>query len=173
MAPNELFDLIGGRLELVARMGEGADDTVLFRTQMAPGQLVPLHSHADPECFYLLAGRLEVFLLDDSPHWRALLAGRSALVANGIRHALRNPTSEPADIVVATNNRLAQFFSESGRRAKPGTHFEPACQEDIERVVRTAKTYGYWLSSPEEHAALTGAPVSGPCSGPPSTFIAT
>jgi hypothetical protein len=39
---------------------------------MAPGKLVPLHSHADPECFYLLRSEIEVFVVDDAPKWRTI-----------------------------------------------------------------------------------------------------
>jgi quercetin dioxygenase-like cupin family protein len=63
----ELIEMRGGRFELVARMGTADTDTVLFRTRMAPGKTVPLHSHVDPECFYVLSGRIEVFLVDERP----------------------------------------------------------------------------------------------------------
>jgi hypothetical protein len=44
----DLIDMMGARFEMVARMGANHNDTVLFRTRMAPGKLVPLHSHIDP-----------------------------------------------------------------------------------------------------------------------------
>lgn len=151
---NPCFDMIGGRLERVASIGP--DGSVLFRTSMAPGQVVPLHSHVDPECFYILTGCLEVFLLDASAQWRLLPSGRSILVADGVKHAIRNTARVAADIMVMTNARLAAFFRESGRPATPGSDFRPAGPEDIDRVVRTSEAYGYWMSSPAEHAAITG-----------------
>ena len=66
----DLIDMMGARFEMVARMGAGQNDTVLFRTRMAPGKLVPLHSHIDPECFYVLDGQIEAFIVDDAPKWR-------------------------------------------------------------------------------------------------------
>ena len=68
----DMIDMVGARFEMVARMGITPGDTVLFRTRMAPGKLVPLHSHIDPECFYVLEGRLEVFLMDDVPKWNVV-----------------------------------------------------------------------------------------------------
>jgi len=47
----ELIDLIGGRLEVVARMGTSDSDTVLFRGQLAPGKSVPLHSTSTMNAF--------------------------------------------------------------------------------------------------------------------------
>ncbi len=105
----ELIDMIGARFETVARMGTGEADTVLFRTSMAAGKVVPFHSHIDPECFYVLSGRIEVFVGDDKPGWHAVETGRSLLVANGVRHAVRNPANQPADMILATNTRLARF----------------------------------------------------------------
>ena len=154
--PNEMIDMIGGRLELVARMGAEESDAVLFRTSLAPGHGVPLHSHIDPECFYVLAGRLEVFLLGTAPQWQIVEAGRSVLVADGVKHAIRNPGDGAADLFVVTNNRFARFLREAGRPVMPGTAVAAPEPEDIERVARVARAYGYWLASPEKSAAVTG-----------------
>jgi hypothetical protein len=56
----DLIDMMGARFEMVARMGVDQNDAVLFRTRMAPGKLVPPHSHIDPECFYILDGQPDV-----------------------------------------------------------------------------------------------------------------
>jgi quercetin dioxygenase-like cupin family protein len=148
--------MMGARFEMVARMGSNQSDTVLFRTRMAPGKLVPLHSHIDPECFYLIEGRIEVFLVDDAPKWRVVGAGQSFLVADGIEHAVRNAADKIADIVLATNNRFASFLSEAGRPVIPGGVFAPPSPEDIQRLMRVSKAYGYWNASPAESAAITG-----------------
>ena len=137
-------------------MGTGDTDTVLFRTHMAAGQVVPLHSHLDPECFYVLSGRIEVFVVDDMPRWQAVETGRSMLVADGVKHAVRNTADQPADLILATNNRLARFFREAGRIAAPGTARLPPVPDDIQRLVRVSKAYGYWIASPTESAAMTG-----------------
>lgn len=155
LVAGDLIDMMGARFEMVARMGGNESDTVLFRTHMAPGKLVPLHSHVDPECFYLLEGEIEVFVVGDAPKWRAVGAGRSILLADGVKHAVRNPTERTADIVLATNNRFASFLAEAGRRAAPDAAFSAPSPEDIERVRRVSETYGYWNASPAESAAVT------------------
>ena len=151
----DLIDMMGARFEMVARMGPNENDTVLFRTRMAPGRLVPLHSHIDPECFYILEGEIEVFVVDDAPKWRVVGTGQSILLADGIKHAVRNATEKTADIVLATNNRFASFLTEAGRRADPDTVFSPPSPEDVQRVMRVSKAYGYWNASPAESAAIT------------------
>lgn len=121
----ELIDLIGGRLEVVARMGTSDSDTVLFRGQLAPGKSVPLHSHVDHECFYVLSGCIEVFLADDMPSWRAIEAGHSLLVADSLKHSIRNVTDRRADLIMATNGRLARFFREAGGPVTTSTNILP------------------------------------------------
>ncbi len=152
----ELTDMRGALFERVARMGPADADTVLFRTRMAAGKAVPLHSHIDPECFYVLSGGIEVFVLDDAPRWQAVETGRSLLIADGARHAVRNMSDQAADLIVATNNRLARFFREAGRPAAPGADLRPPTPDDIQRMIRVSNDYGYWVASPAESAAVTG-----------------
>ncbi len=148
--------MLGARLEMVACMGRGDADTVLFRTRMPAGKVVPLHNHIDPECFYVLEGCIEVFLMGDAPRWQTVEAGRSLLVADGARHAVRNTADRPADLILATNNRLARYFREAGRPAIPGTELAPPMPDDIQRMIRISQAYGYWIASPAESAAVTG-----------------
>jgi quercetin dioxygenase-like cupin family protein len=154
--PGDSIDMMGARFEMVARMGSNESDIVLFRTRMAPGRLVPLHSLIDPECFYLLEGQIEVFVVDDASKWRVVRTGQSFLVTDGKKPAVRNPSDATADIVLATNNRFACFLSEAGRPATSGAVFTPPSPEDIQRVIRVSQAYGYWNASPAESAAVTG-----------------
>jgi hypothetical protein len=71
----DLIDMMGARFEMVARMGGDQNDTVFFRTRMAPGKLVPLHSHINPGCFYVLDGQIEAFVVDETPKWRVVGPG--------------------------------------------------------------------------------------------------
>ena len=112
----DLIDMMGARFEMVARMGSNQSDTVLFRTRMAPGRLVPLHSHIDPECFYLIEGRIEVFLVDDAPKWRAVDTGQSASsqTARSMRFAM-----QPRRLRTSFWPRTAGSPLSSARRADP------------------------------------------------------
>jgi quercetin dioxygenase-like cupin family protein len=89
-AEPELIDMAGARFEVIARMGATDADAVLFRARMMAGKVVPLHSHIEPECFYVLGGRIEVFVLNDMPGWRTVETGHSLYIADGVKHAVRN-----------------------------------------------------------------------------------
>ena len=157
----DAVDLIGSRFEFAARLGRDPNDTCLFRTRMAPGKLVPLHSHRDPECFYVLDGQLDIFLMDDKPRWHAVRAGESLLAADGIRHASRNSTDRPTDMVLATNNRCAAFLREACRSVRLEAPFEAPSPDAIERILRASDAYGYWNASPDESALMIEAALSG------------
>ena len=152
-AAPKLIDMVGARFETIVRMGTQESDTVLFRTHMAPGKLVPLHSHIDPECFYVLSGQIEVFVIDEAPGWRVIDSGGSLLIADGVKHVVRNSSDRPADLIVATNNRLARFFYEAGRPARPGLELSPPTDDDIQRLIRVSQAFGYWIATPAENAA--------------------
>jgi len=110
----DLIDMMGARFEMVTRMGSGQRDAVLFRTRMAPGKLVPLHSHIDPECFYVLAGRLEVFLVDEASKWRWVETGQSPLIEDGIKHAVRNPTEQATDLILGNEQPVCLISRRGG-----------------------------------------------------------
>jgi hypothetical protein len=86
----------------------------------------------------------------------AAVNGQSYLVANGVKHAVRNTGEKTADIVLATNNRFASFLGEAGRSATPGAVFTRPTSEDIQPFMRVSQAYGYWNASPAESAAITG-----------------
>ena len=139
---SQFFEMLGGRLEQVMGIQDGGD-AVLFRTAMQPGRLVPLHSHIDPEGFYVLEGEIEVFVIDDDPKWQTVSAGFSLLLEDGIRHALRNHSSKPADLVVVTNRRLADYFHQAGRQVEPGQASTPPTPDDVKQMIRV--TGDFWL----------------------------
>lgn len=60
------------------------------------------------------------------PGWHKVETGRSLLVADGIKHAVRNSADRLADLIVV-----------------------------IQRLIRVADAYGYWIASPAESAAFT------------------
>ena len=147
-------DMGGSRMELGVRIGPPASDIVLLRVRMEPDSRVPLHSHADPEGFYVLSGRMDVFLDDDTPGWRVLESGEGISPAQGVRHAVRTGPGG-ADLILTTNNRLATFFLEAGTPVSRDASRGAPTREALDRIARAADKFGYWLASPAENASLT------------------
>jgi quercetin dioxygenase-like cupin family protein len=146
------LDILGPLIEFITSPGE-TDDFAVMKGTIPPGVVVPLHSHPDAECFFVLAGTQQV--LTESAgrlEWHEVHAGDYVDVEPGTRHAWRNDTQEPViDLIIATR-RLGRFFEEIGRPIE-GTATAPA-PEDFARLVAVAGRYGYWLGSPEENAAV-------------------
>jgi quercetin dioxygenase-like cupin family protein len=121
----------------------GNDDgepCVLLGT-VPPGSVVPLHSHADPETFVMLAGMLEGLEHGDDGHaWVPVRAGEVFHVPPHARHAWRNTAGEPAVSIVVTTATMGLFFAEVGERP--------------ERFLEIAERHGHWNGSWEDNAAV-------------------
>ena len=150
----DIINLLGARMQVVARMGDGNDETVLIRSQMGPEpRQVPLHAHADVESFYVLEGLLDIYIEDETPGWRKVAAGQNLTVPGNVRHAVRNSSGARVDSIMATTTRIARFFGEIA--TPPGqTPRIPPSADDIARVHVKAAEYGYWMGSSADNAAL-------------------
>ncbi len=120
-----------------------------------PGVSVPLHSHPDPESFFVASGAAQVlFGEDDHLEWVNVATGDFVHIPGGMKHAHRNASAEPVVEIVTTTPRLGRFFLEVGRAIEPGTPPRRPTREDIERFQATAARYGHWIASPAENAAF-------------------
>jgi quercetin dioxygenase-like cupin family protein len=124
----------GATLEYLTPVTDGAP--CLLRGTIPPGGVVPLHSHADPETFIVLAGTAESYTGDD---WHPVTAGDVHHIAGDVRHAWRNGP-EPAAMHIVTTSGMARFFREIA-----------AAPEDF---LAISDRYGYWNATPEENAAI-------------------
>jgi len=116
--------------------------------------VVPLHSHEEPEIFYVLEGRLEVYQEDGAQRgWSTTGVGKIIAVPGNVKHALRNTSSSPATTVMITLDQLYGFFREV---AKPASSQQPAppSPEEMQPLFAAAAKYSYWMGSPEENAAI-------------------
>jgi quercetin dioxygenase-like cupin family protein len=146
----EWLDLFGPQVQLVTALSDGDDGYCLFRGSLPAGVVVPLHSHADRETFYILDGELQGLRQD---RWLTL-AGRDVLdIPGGIKHAFRNISAAPVSLLFVTTMRLGRFFRDVGRPMTPVPPGPPA-PADLQRVFEISRAYGHWLGSPEDNAAV-------------------
>jgi quercetin dioxygenase-like cupin family protein len=153
--PPEKWDVFGARVERLATLGAGPDDLVLLRELLPPGLAVPLHAHADPECFFVIAGGIELYRAGQG--WRPVAPDEAAHVAPGVAHALRNTGSVSAHVLMVTTRRMAEFFGTIGAPAA-GHMPRPPSRDELAAFPGHVAAYGYHLATPAENAAIGLAP---------------
>jgi len=125
---------------------DGDGDYCVMLCSLPPGVVVPLHSHADRETFYVISGTPDAFRGD---HWETLGPGDVFDAQDGIAHAWRNSSSTTVSMLCVTTMRMARFLRDVGvddGAADPLAH--------AERFLKLVREHGYWLANPEENAAI-------------------
>jgi quercetin dioxygenase-like cupin family protein len=132
--------------QYLTEVTDGDGDYCVMRCSLPRGAVVPMHSHADRETFYVISGNLDVFRGD---HWEKLRPGEVIDVQDGIRHAWRNSSETAATMVCVTTMRMARFLRDV---ADDGGSADPLA--GAQRFLRLVQEHGYWLASPEQNAAI-------------------
>ena len=144
-----VLDVLGPRLEHLTDLSEDMG-YCLMKGEVGPGVFVPLHRHEDRETFYIVSGELEVW---DGDEWKLLKAGDTADVPGNQKHSWRNLSGETATLLIVSTVKMGEFFNEVGQpvdSVPPG----PPQPEALQKFMEVAISYGYWLGTPEENAAI-------------------
>ncbi|MFD2613519.1 cupin domain-containing protein [Paenibacillus gansuensis] len=145
----EILDVLGPRIQHLTELANNQDYCVM-KGEVGPGVIVPVHSHADRETFYVISGELEAWSGD---RWITLRAGDILDIPENEKHAWRNLSNENVTLLITTTVKMGEFFSEVGRPAAsvpPGPP-QPAA---LQKFVEVAMNYGYWLGTPEDNATI-------------------
>jgi quercetin dioxygenase-like cupin family protein len=154
-AEQPTYNVLGVLLQFLATPEQINDPITLMRGTVPPGVIIPLHSHADPEVFYVLDGVLEVFQAEGSTAgWQTVTAGEVATIPGNIRHALRNTSSAPTTSITVSKQDLYNFFRELARPFDPAVPPAPPAPEEMQHFFQLAAKYKFWLASPAENAAI-------------------
>jgi hypothetical protein len=81
-------------------------------------------------------------------------AGDFRHVPQGVKHAWKNQSNEPAIAIIVTTPRLGRFFQEVGRPVAPDALPQAPSPADVQRFAEVAARYHHWLASPEENATV-------------------
>ena len=154
-ASNEqTFDIFGVRLQFLIAPQQSSGKISLYRGTLPPGIVVPLHSHPEPEIFYVLEGNLEVYQESGAQQgWSIAHPGNAVDIQANIKHALRNTSSSPVTTVLVTPDRLYEFFREIARPVD-GPPDTPPSPEELQQLFIVAAKYDYWMASLEENEAI-------------------
>ena len=116
---------------------------------------INVFKNPDLELFYVLDGSVESFQSKEgTSRWTTAGAGAVVAIAGNVKHAWRNTSSLPATMVVVTTSRLYEFFVAVSKPLEPKRRPAPPTPEEMRAFFGTVASYGYWMASPEENAAI-------------------
>jgi len=151
----QTFIVLGVLLQFLSTPEQINDQISVMRGTVPSGVVIPLHSHADPEIFYVLNGSLEVFQAEGpSAGWQTANAAEVVSIPGNVRHALRNTSPGPITSITVSKQELYSFFRELARPFDPNRPPAPPTPEEMQQLFRVAEKYEYWLASPDENAAI-------------------
>ena len=147
------LEVFGPTVEFLTSPQEPGNDICVMRGVIPPGVVVPLHSHADVEDFFILSGQAQALKqVPEGYEWLDGKAGDLIHIPGGVPHAWRNISTEPLVALFITTPKMGRFFQEVGKPAT-GTP-QPVTPEDLVRFLAVSTKYGYWNATPEENAAV-------------------
>src|SRR6266550_5889487 len=87
-ADQQTFIVLGVLLQFLSTPEQIKDQISVMRGTVPSGVVIPLHSHADPEIFYVLNGSLEVFQAEGpSAGWQTVNVAEVVSIPGNVRHA--------------------------------------------------------------------------------------
>ena len=150
-AEEQTFIVLGVLLQFLSTPEQINDQISVMRGTVPSGVVIPLHSHADPEIFYVLNGSLEVFQAEG---WQTVTAGEVVSIRGNVRHALRNTSPSPITSIIVSKQELYSFVRELARPFDPNRPPAPPTPEEMQQLFSAAGKYEYWLAPPDENAAI-------------------
>jgi len=103
----------------------------------------------------VLEGSVESFLSGNgSQGWMIVRTGDVVAIPGNAKHAWRNSSAFPAQMVMVTTSRLYEFLRELSKPFDPDQPAGPSTREEIQQIFEAAARYGHWMGSPEENAAI-------------------
>jgi len=107
----ESFDVAGAHITPKVKGEDSGYALSVCEQSLAPGEGVPLHSHASPEVFYILEGQPDFFrIVDGKEDWIHCETGATMILPSNSLHAFYNRTSEPCRVLGISTQLHQTFF---------------------------------------------------------------
>jgi len=151
----EVLEVLGPSVQFLVSPQSSDEAPCVMKGTIPPGVSVPIHSHAGLEAFFVLAGNVEVLSEEGgNAHWIKAGPGDFIEVPSKAKHGFRNRSAYPVVQLITTTSKLGRFFQEVGRSLDQGSTVSPPVPDEIQRFLKTAERYGYWVATPEENALV-------------------
>jgi quercetin dioxygenase-like cupin family protein len=135
LGEGEKFDIAGVHLTWKVKGEDSGYAFSICEQTLAPGEGVPLHSHASAEAFYLLSGEADFFrLVDGEEDWVRCETGGLMILPPNSLHAFYNKTSEPCR-VLGISTQLHQAFFDAIASADKSRPFSSLERPEAMRLV--------------------------------------
>lgn len=152
---DEVYNVLGPTVSFLTPLDESKSVYSVMQGIVPPGATIPLHSHPEDESFYMLSGSMEVLTEPlDNFKWQIMKVGDFLHIPGDVKHAWRNTSDTPVEMLLTTEPGIGRFFKEVGKKVDPGTPPLPPTSEELEHFAKVAARYGHWLASPEENEAV-------------------
>ena len=139
----KLMDVLGARIEVLARLGDDDADLVLLRESWPSGRSLPLHNHVDPKSLFVLSGELEIYCHGSAGSWQKVGPEEAFHIPPDARHAVRNSGTATAKLLTVTTVRMLRFLESIGTKTSNAEPQQTGPQELAAFVGRmTAYEYG-------------------------------
>jgi uncharacterized cupin superfamily protein len=120
-----------------------------------PQGMVYLHSHAEPESFYILDGEMEVYQETESKaEWTRVKKGYFVAIRSDVKHAWRNTSSSLCSVIILTGADVYAFLRELCELTQSNTDETASSSRILAKIQELAAAHHFWISSPEENAAI-------------------
>ncbi len=150
------FDVMGGIVRYLASPEDTpGGDHCIMEGELPAGVVIPLHTHPDPESFYLLDGQMELYLDDGvASGWQTVRAGELAVVPGSAKHAWRNTGGAASHAIIITGPHVYGFFRSIGRPVDANRSLGQPDANRMAEVLEAAKHNQCWNAGPEENEAI-------------------
>ena len=129
----------------------------MIESELANGEMPPLHVHAEDESFHVFEGSLTVYLGEDVVR---LEAGETLVAPSGVRHTYRAESAKARVLTMSRVESAARYDDFLRAVAHPGESETPAwaTAEDEATVSAIAAAAGITVLSPP--GELPAAPAA-------------
>jgi uncharacterized cupin superfamily protein len=121
--------------------------TIMIESELAHGEMPPLHVHAEDESFHVFEGSLTVYLGEGVVH---LEAGETLVASSGVPHTYRAESAKARVLTMSRVDSAARYDDFLRAVARPSESEAPAwaTAEDEATVSAIAAAAGITVLSP-------------------------